>query len=66
MFYEYFTICSECGCVFDYQFALRHRKTNDEPYITVCPACKYEYEIPRKKIIIQEQNTPKVEVFETL
>jgi len=45
---EHLTICQHCGCVFDYQFALRDRKTNKEPYISVCPACKAEYEIPKK------------------
>jgi hypothetical protein len=43
---EYLTICQECGCVFEYVIAIEdYRK---RPQISICPACKHEYEIPNE------------------
>ena len=44
------TVCEECGCVFDYQYAMKYRESQNQPYISVCPACKHEYELPNKLI----------------
>ena len=40
---EYLIKCQECGCVFDYVIAMNFDST---PKITICPACKHEYELP--------------------
>ena len=41
---EFLTICSVCGCVFDFTCSQKYQ----EPKTCVCPACKHEYEIPAK------------------
>ena len=38
---QFVTKCLECGCLFDYEIAIKDHK--DNPKISVCPACKWEY-----------------------
>jgi predicted Zn-ribbon and HTH transcriptional regulator len=45
---ESLVTCQECGNVFD-----KYMSIIDKPGIAVCPACKHEYELP-KKINIKE------------
>jgi len=45
---EYFTICQSCGCVFDFVIAIRDKKENETNQVSVCPCCKYEYDLPKK------------------
>ena len=40
------TICSNCGVVFNYIFNAE-KKYNS--WITTCPVCKNEHELPKKK-----------------
>jgi len=46
---EYITVCQECGCVFDFTLAIKFEVKRNGNQITVCPACKHEYELPKTK-----------------
>ena len=45
---ERITICSSCGCVFGAKAARKFAPEGWESAVSVCPACKHEYEWPRQ------------------
>jgi hypothetical protein len=44
---EDLTVCVVCGCVFDYKVASYSEVI--KVWLTTCPACKREYELPKPK-----------------
>ena len=45
---ENLIICDNCGCVFDmFKSADSYKENKAVLKITICPACKHDYEIPR-------------------
>ena len=54
---DYLTICQQCGCVFDYSYAF-----DPATGLSVCPACKHEYELPKNSCI---NNSIKIDNFKS-
>jgi hypothetical protein len=42
-------VCESCGCIFDIDYAMKHRLSDKDLWITICPLCKSEYELPYRK-----------------